>query len=279
VAEIDGVDHAERPLGAVRAYLLLMRAWNRAAWQYRASLAMLTAGQFLVTCLDGLIIVVMFTHTSTLAGFTLSEVLFLYGTTRTSFAIADVLASGAEGISALVRRGEFDVVLIRPVSTLAQVLALDFSPKRFGKLAQALVVLVAGLVLVPVRWDAGRALMVPTMICCGAVIYCALWVLGGAFQIVTTDAAEVVNAFTYGSELLTEYPLSVYGRDLGFAVTFGLPMAFVNWQPTLYVLDLPDPLGLPYAFRFASPAVAALLTAVAGIAWRAAVRRYRSTGS
>jgi ABC-2 type transport system permease protein len=273
------VAETDRPLGAVRTYLLLMRAWNRAAWQYRASLAMLTFGQFLITCLDGVVILVMFAHTSTLAGFSLAEVLFLYGTTRTSFAISDVVASGAEGISDLVRRGEFDIALIRPVSALPQMLALNFSPKRFGKLAQALAVLVAGVVLVPVHWDAGRVLMVPGMIVCGAVIYCALWVLGGAFQIVTTDAAEVVNAFTYGSEFLTEFPITVYGRDLGFAVTFGLPMAFVNWQPTLYVLNLPDPLGLPYAFRFAAPVVALLLSAVAGVAWRGAVRRYRSTGS
>jgi ABC-2 type transport system permease protein len=273
------VADTSRPLPWPRAYLLLMGTWNRAAWQYRASLAMLTVGQFLVSTLDGIQILLMFTHTRTLGGFTLASVLFLYGTTRTSFACADVLASGAENVSDLIRRGDFDVILIRPVSTLVQALALDFSPKRFGRVAQALLVLVAGIVLLPARWDLGRVLMVPAMIVCGTVMYCALWVLAGAFQIITTDATEVVASFTYGSEFLTEYPLTVYGRDLGFVVTFGLPMAFINWQPTLYVLDLPDPLGLPHVFRFASPVVAGLLAAVAWLAWRGAVRRYRSTGS
>lgn len=268
-----------RPLPWPRAYLLLIGAWNRAAWQYRASLVMLTAGQFLTSVLDALQILLMFTHTRTLGGFTLAGVLFLYGTTRTSFALSDVLASGAENVSELIRRGDFDVILIRPVSTLVQVLALEFSPKRFGRVAQALLVLTAGLVMVPAPWDAGRVLMVPVMILCGTVMYCALWVLAGAFQIVTTDASEVVASFTYGSEFLTEYPMTVYGRDLGFVVTFGLPMAFINWQPTLYVLNLPDPLGLPHVFRFASPLVAGLLCAVAALAWRGAVRRYRSTGS
>lgn len=62
-------------------------------------------------------------------------------------------------------------------------------------------------------------------------------------------------------------------------LTFVVPVAFVNWQPMLYVFDVPDPLGLPVALRFAAPAVATLTAVGAALAWRGGVRRYRSTGS
>jgi ABC-2 type transport system permease protein len=62
-------------------------------------------------------------------------------------------------------------------------------------------------------------------------------------------------------------------------VTFVLPLAFVNWLPALYVLGRPYPLDLPAWVAFASPVVAALCCALAGIAWRAGLRAYRSTGS
>ena len=40
----------------------------------------------------------------------------------------------------------------------------------------------------------------------------------------------------------------------------------------------PDPLGLPRALEFASPAVAVCAAAAAGLIWRSAVRHYRSAG-
>ena len=62
-------------------------------------------------------------------------------------------------------------------------------------------------------------------------------------------------------------------------VTFVVPLAFVNWLPALHILGRPDPLGLPGWVDFASPAVAALCCVLAGAAWRAGLRSYRSTGS
>jgi ABC-2 type transport system permease protein len=55
-------------------------------------------------------------------------------------------------------------------------------------------------------------------------------------------------------------------------------MAFVAYFPALYVLDKPDPLGLPRVLQFLSPLVAVVAAGLAGLVWRAAVRRYRSAG-
>ncbi|MDQ3165867.1 MAG: ABC transporter permease, partial [Actinomycetota bacterium] len=63
------------------------------------------------------------------------------------------------------------------------------------------------------------------------------------------------------------------------SVTFIVPLAFVNWYPALYLLDVEDPFGLPSVLQYASPVAAVLAAAAAAVAWRAGVRRYRSTGS
>jgi len=62
-------------------------------------------------------------------------------------------------------------------------------------------------------------------------------------------------------------------------VTFVFPLAFVNWLPALYVLGRPYPLDLPTWFAFTPPLVAAVCCVLAGLAWRAGLRSYRSTGS
>jgi len=56
-------------------------------------------------------------------------------------------------------------------------------------------------------------------------------------------------------------------------------LAFVSYYPALYVLERPDPLGLPVWLRLLSPVAAVALAGVAAVAWSLGVRRYQSTGS
>ncbi|MEO3807649.1 ABC-2 family transporter protein [Sphaerisporangium sp. B11E5] len=264
-------------IGAVRAYVLLAAVWTRAALQYRASTVMLTLGAFTVTSLDVAAIAVMFAHTDSLGGFGLYEVMFLYGTAGVSFALADLLFGNVDRLGQHIRSGSFDTMLIRPVSPFVQMAVERFTVQRTGRVAQAAVVLAIALPSLDVPWQ--RAWMIPVMVVCGVVLFASVWTVGAALQFLLTDAPELANAFTYGGAQLTQYPFSVYGADLVRGVTFIVPLAFVNWQPGLFVLDRPDPLGLPHWLRYLSPAAALMLATLAALVWRAGIRRYRSTGS
>lgn len=264
---------------AVRGYCLLAWTWTRAVAQYPATLAMLTVSQLVITGIDAVVILIMFEHTPSYAGFSLAEVMFLYGTSGVSFAIADSLIGSVERLGRHIRAGTFDVILLRPTSALVQVAADQFSPRRLGKLVQAVVVLWVALAALDVDWSPGRVAIVPVMIVSGVFIFGALWVVGASYQFFAGEAAEAMNAATYGGNFVTQYPLSILGRDAMRALTWVIPLAFVNWLPALYVLDQPDPLGLPVPARFASPLVALLLCVIAALVWRTGVRHYRSTGS
>jgi ABC-2 type transport system permease protein len=78
---------------------------------------------------------------------------------------------------------------------------------------------------------------------------------------------------------MTQYPMTVFPREVVKSLTFVIPVAFVNWYPCLVLLDRPDPFGTPSWFAALSPVVAVLMLTVAGLAWRTGVRRYTSTGS
>ena len=87
----------------------------------------------------------------------------------------------------------------------------------------------------------------------GSVIFFCLFVVFSCVQFWTSDASEFANAFTYGGNTITQYPLTVFPRELVKSLTFVLPLAFVNWYPCLYLLGRPDPFGLPSWLQFASP--------------------------
>lgn len=264
---------------SLRIYLLLAGTWMRSAAQYPASMLMLVATQAMVTSLDLAAILIMFAHTSRLGGFSLPEVMFLYGTAGVSFSVADIILGTAERLGEHIRRGTLDTLLLRPVSPLLQIATEDFSPRRIGKLVPTGTVLLLSLPRLDVHWTPDRILVVPLMLAGGIWIFCALWVLSATWQFAVVDGKQAANSVTYGGGYLTQYPLSIFGRDALRGLTWVIPLAFVNWEPALYVLGRPDPLGLPVFFRFASPLVAAVLSVLAALAWRTGLRRYRSTGS
>ena len=63
------------------------------------------------------------------------------------------------------------------------------------------------------------------------------------------------------------------------AMTFVIPLAFVNWYPSLYILGRSASSTLPQWLEFASPVAALVMVLVTMTSWRAGVRHYTSTGS
>lgn len=270
---------ASRLLWGARAYFLLCWMWIRVSMSYRTSFVILTVGQFFITGLDFVAIVIMFANVDRLGGFGLGEIAFLYGGSSLCLGLADLALGNIERLGNRIRMGTFDAMLVRPVPLYAQACADEFSLRRLGRVAQALVVLAWSVVVLDIAWTPARIVMVPYLVVFGTLIFLAIFTLGAAFQFWTTDGSEAANAFTYGGNTVTQYPLTIYPTEAIRALTFIVPVAFVNWYPSLFILDRPDPLGLPTAVQFASPLAALALCVLAALTWRTGVRRYRSTGS
>ncbi len=270
---------AERLWAGVRGFALLAAMWVRVDMTYRTSFVVMTLASLVITGVDFVAIVIMFSNVDALGGFGLGEIAFLYGGTALCLGIADLVVGNIERLGTRIRMGTFDAMMVRPVGLFVQTCADQFAFRRVGRIIQGTAVLAWSMTVVDVRWTPAKLAMVPYLVVFGTLIFVALFVLGAAFQFVSTDGSEVANAFTYGGNTLTQYPLTIYPAAAVKALTFLVPVAFVNWYPSLFILGRRDPLGLPAAMQFASPVAAVVLCLLAALAWRAGVRRYRSTGS
>ena len=113
----------------------------------------------------------------------------------------------------------------------------------------------------------------------GIPLTISIWVIGAAITFWTIETSEVTNAFTYGGELLVSYPMSIYAEGLRRFFTFVVPLVFVAYLPCLYILERPDPLGLPPLLQVCSPVVALAFLLAARGCWTLGVRHYQGTGS
>ena len=259
-------------------YVRLVGAQVRSQLQYRLSFTLDLVGTFLISFLDFLAVLVIFHNVARLSDWSVREVAFLYAASSISFALTDLAIGHLDLFPRKIRDGSFDVLLVRPRGTLFQVIASDFALRRLGKAAQGAFVLAYALSALHVHWTAGRVAILVAMLPAGAVVFGSVWVIGACLAFWTTEGGEFTNAFTYGGNFLTQYPIDIYSAWARRFLAYLVPMAFVCYFPALYVLGKPDPLGLPRVLQFLSPVVAAVAAAVAGVVWRGAVRHYRSAG-
>lgn len=267
------------PVEAISLYLRFVRARIRAQLQYPTSLALELLGMAGGTFVDFLAILIIFANIPQLSGWSVAEVALLYGIATLAFSFTDLVLGHTDWqLGEIIRTGAFDLMLVRPRPALFQLVCADLQLRRLGKTLQGLAVLVLALAQLRIDWSLDRLLVLLLAPLVGALIFSAIWIVTICSAFWTIEGREAANAFTYGGQSLSQYPINIYERWLRNFLAFVVPTAFVAYFPTLYILGKPDPLGLPAALQLASPLVAVATLAVALWLWGRAVRHYRSAG-
>lgn len=260
-------------------YARYLGASVRAQLQYRASTVMLALGHMLTTVTEFAAIWALFDRFGSIQGWTLAEVALLYGMAHVGFAIAEAFGRGFDIFDEMVKSGDFDRLLLRPLGTALQVGAAQLQLLRIGRFLQGAVVLGWAALALDVRWGPGEVALLVLAIGAGACIFVGIFVLQATFAFWTVESLEIFATVTYGGVETTQFPLPIYDRWLRWLFIAVVPLACATYFPALALLDRPDPLGAPGWVSWFSPAVGPLFLVVAVRVWNFGVRHYRSTGS
>lgn len=262
----------------MRLYFLFMKIWFKSQMQYRASFWLLSFGQFFIPFFVFAGLFFLFDRFGEIRGWTFGEVALSYSVINMAFAISVCFARGFDMFSSLVAAGDFDRLLVRPRSTVLQVLGSKFEFTRVGRLVQSVLVFVWALSILPVDWSFLRMLTVLLMLVSGTFIFTGLYILAATLCFWTIQALEIANIFTDGGRELAQYPINIYQRAFSRFFTFVIPFGCANYYPLLYVLGKTDPETHP-ALYLLSPLWGIFFIVPCLLIWRFGVRHYRSTGS
>lgn len=260
-------------------YTKLLVAQVRSQTEYRLSFALDLFFSTVLTGLDLVTLWVLFAINDSLGGFAGRDLVLMVGIAAFAFPAADLAVGSVERLRVYVRTGLFDAVLLRPLSTLWQLVAMDFAPRRVGRVVQGTAIYVVALAFAPVQWSVPVAVLVVLAPLAGAVFFGALFVAGATVAFWWIDSGEIANAFTYGGRDMSSYPMTVFGGLFRRFFAYGMGFAFVAYLPALAMLGRSDPLGTPDWLRWCSPLTSLIVATLAALFWRTGVRHYRSTGS
>ena len=257
-----------------------IRVSLRSQLQYPWSFLLTSVGAFAATGVDFIALWALFARFHQVAGWRFGEVALFYAVIGASFALADGLTRGFDVFGPqFVRTGDFDRLLVRPRSTVLQLLGYEVRITRIGRLAQALVVWVIAARLTNISWTWTTWATLLFAVAGGIALFSGILVLQATLAFWTVESLEIANTLTYGGVEAAQYPLDLYARWFRNFLTFVVPLGCVSYFPVAAVLGRAVRTGVSAQLLPLAPTLGFVFLGVSLWVWRFGVRHYTSTGS
>jgi len=226
----------------------------------------------LATALAGLAVV--FSHTSTLAGWRADEIVALVGIYfLVSGAIRMVIQPGMESLIEAVHEGTLDFTLTKPEDAQILVSIQRVEIWNISDIILGAGVLAVALVRLGTRVGIGEAAAFAAALVAGAVIVYSFWLMLATLAFWFVRVENMLQIFSSMYEA-GRWPVSFYPRWLRFMLTFLIPVAFATTVPAQALAGRLTWQTLAGAF-----VLAAVLLVISRVFWRIGVRRYSSASS
>lgn len=266
-------------MDSIKLYFKYLKLNIESQLQYKASFIMMSIGHFLITFIEFLGLWVLFERFGNIKGFTFEEAALFYGIVHIAFAITEGWTKGFDIFPSLVRKGDFDRILLRPRTTILQVLGHDIQMMRIGRFTQGLVVLIWSMYKLNIKWTFGKILLLIGSIIGGNFLFSGLIVLQATLSFWSVQSLEIVNSFTYGGVQAVQYPMSIYKPWFRKILIYIIPLATVNYFPAMSILGKNDLLNYPSWLGWISPFIGFMFFIISLFIWRIGIKYYTSTGS
>jgi len=266
---------------AIRILRLFLNSQIKSQRQYPVSFILELLSSAIILGFYFLAFALVLQRFGEIGGWTIGEVAFIWGITELSFGSMDMLFSGFDydTFGPMVRKGQFDQILLRPVNVTIQVLGSRFVLRRLGRMMEGLIIIIYGISILNIDWTVGKLLYIPILIISQVLFFGSLFIIGATTTFWTMERLEILNIFTYGGSEIMSYPMHIFPRPIRLIFTFLVPAIFMSYFPAVYILDKPDPLNAPDFVSFLAPLVAVIMLWLALQFWHFGIRNYQSSGS
>jgi ABC-2 type transport system permease protein len=258
--------------------LAMASAYLRSQMQYRTNFVVDVLMGMVVHLTSLLFIGVLLSRFQELAGWTTAEMVFLYALRLLIHALRGVVFGNVGRVESLIRRGEFDRILVRPIPPLLHLMAMRVPVSDIGNLISGVAVFAIAVSLADVDWSPLAVAYLVMAILGGCLIEAGLQLATSAmaFRLNSGQALYILINDTINN--YTNYPLSIFPALSRFLLTFALPLAFIAYFPATVLLGRTDELSVQVWVAYAAPLVGAVWFMLALLLWRSEIGQYRSAG-
>ena len=248
----------------------------RSMLQYKFNTFVLIISSIIATLADFLSIYVLFSQFKSVAGWGFYESSLMFGMVTMIFSSVECFARGYDEFSSVIRSGDLDRLLVRPIGIPRQLFYHKIEFTKLSRVLFGLVVTIFSIVNLNIVWTLPKVLVLIASVVCGcAVIFGAMLIAAGTC-VFTIEQSEMSNIITNGSKELCYYPINVYNKWLARFFTFVIPLACFNYLPLSYIMGTGN---LPQVVYALSPLFGIIFVIPCFIFFKWCLKHYQSTGT
>ncbi|MEJ6952277.1 ABC transporter permease [Natronospora cellulosivora (SeqCode)] len=248
--------------------------------EYRGSFISGCIAQFVSYGAQISLIWIMINQFETIGGWGPFEVMLLYSLNLISYSLAAFfMFNPCQQLYSMIRSGDFDEILIRPLNELLYLITRNFNTAYVSHISLSIITIVICLMNLDFTFSFFNLFFLIIVIVSGALIQAAAFLITTIPVFWVISASNIMNVFFFNLKQFITYPLSIYNRFIQILLTIIIPYGFISFYPSQIFIDKEDFLFFHPIISYLSPFVGIMLLLVAILFWNKGVNHYESTGS
>lgn len=222
-----------------------------------------------------LFIWIIFSQIPNLVGWTLEQIVFIYGFSLIPKGFDHLLFDNLWNVGYfIVRKGDFDKYLTRPINPLFHVMVEKLQIDALGELIMGIALICISLPSLVIEWSFMKIIMILIVIPFATLIYIGIKIATAAIAFWTKRSGNIIYMF-YMVNDFSKYPVNIYNNLVKTIITYIIPFAFTAFYPAYYILTGENPL-----FNIGVTVLIAIVIMSIGIfIWNRGLKAYESAGS
>lgn len=242
--------------------------------QYKFDMFIGMCSNLLVQVSSIIFLWVIFDNIKSFAGWGYYEALLIYGVFTLCKGLNNIFFDNLWIVGKeFIRKGTFDILMIRPVGELFQIISQKIQFDGFGTLILGIVVTKAAFANLPITLSIGSILLWILIIIMGTIIIALINL------ILTVSSFWVIKSnniiwMIYSISDFGQYPLNVFSTAINILLTAVIPYGFVSYYPVSYMLG-----KMNVNVIFIEAAVVVILLVLGLKLWNFGMKKYESSGN
>lgn len=260
---------------ALRLHRIFMAQELKKMTEYKGDFLVGIVGFLIGQIFNMLFIWIVFQQIPSLVGWSIEQVVFIYGFSLIPKGIDHLFFDNLWAIAHFtVRKGEFDRYLIRPINTLFHVMVEKLQIDALGELIIGIVLVSITLPALNIEWTVIKIFLAIAVIPFATLIYTSIKIITAAFAFWIKRSGNITYMF-YMVNDFAKYPVTIYNYTIRNIITYIIPFAFTAFYPAYYILTGENPV-----FNIGMVALLSAVLLVLGVfVWNKGIKAYESAGS
>ena len=218
---------------------------------------------------------IVFSNIPNLVGWSLGEIVFLYGFSLIPKGIDHLLFDNLWTFANFtVKNGDFDKYLVRPVNTLFYVMAERVQIDALGELLMGIILIAGVLPYLSIEIDIIKMFIFFLVIPFSSLIYTGIKIITASISFWIKQSGNITYSI-YMVNDFARYPVKIYNNMLRTIITYIIPFAFTAYYPVEFILT-----GEKLLFNIGFTIVISIILMLMGIfLWNKGIKKYESAGS